>query len=109
MAAKTLSDFGPGGSVEGFTAASAGGDTFPLPTKIQLRFKNAAGAGRTVTLVGQRPCNHGVVHNQPVAVADATTKVVIVEDVNRFRDEAGLIHLTYDNEAGLTVEGSLLQ
>lgn len=108
MAARTLLDPSPTGGADTFTAASAGGDTYPLPGKITLRFRNAhASEERTVTMVGRRACNHGTIHNLPVAVPALSTVVVAVDDVNRFKHTDGLIYLTYSSEADLSTQGAL--
>lgn len=104
MAAKALTTPGIAGSAEAYTAASAGGDSFPLPMPILVKLKNSGGAGRTVTFVGQTPCNQGVLHNAAIAVGAGATIDVAIRDLNRFRDVNGLVQMTYDSEVGLSMQ-----
>jgi hypothetical protein len=104
MAAQALSNPTLAGTAQAMVAASAGGDSFPLPVPLIIRVTNGGGVGRNVTIVAQKACNQGVLHSPPaIAVAAGTTVEIRVQDVDRFRDVNGRIQLTYDSEVGLTL------
>ncbi|HEY8410197.1 MAG TPA: hypothetical protein VIK76_02300 [Pyrinomonadaceae bacterium] len=105
MASLNLSIPGPAGTAEAYSAAGAGGDSFPLPRDLILKIKNASGANRTVTVVAQNPCNQGVLHDRVIGpIATGTTiDVPVPGGSDRFRDAGGRVQLTYDNNAGLSV------
>jgi hypothetical protein len=103
MAALTLSNPTGAGTVEAYQNANAGGDSFPIPGPLVIKMKNASGANRTVTLVGQKQCNQGFTHSVAIGpIATGTTVDVAVNDRDRFADVNGKIQMTYDNEAGLS-------
>lgn len=107
MASLPLTNPSQAGTLEAFSAASAGGDSFPFPKTIIIRIKNAAGAGRTITIVAQGVCSYGVAgspaHDAVIVTANATTTEVTVPDSPRYRDANGRIQLTYSSEVGVSV------
>lgn len=107
MAALNLTTPALAGTAEAMAAANAGGDSFPLPGDITIRVTNAnAGAARTVTIVGQNPCDQGFVHSQAVAVPAVSTRLISVPGGRRFSDSNGRVQLTYDNAADLTLSAT---
>lgn len=102
MAQKNLTVPALSGSAEAYTAANAGGDSYPLPKAILVKLKNSGGVGRTVTLVAQKACNHGVLHDAAVVVGAGATIDAQINDVDRFRDTNGRLQMTYDSEVGLS-------
>jgi hypothetical protein len=92
------------GTADALTAVTAGGDSFPIPRPIMLRLKNTDVAARTVTLVGQKPCNQGFTHSATINVpAGGGIVNARITDTERFRDANGRIQLTYDAATGLSV------
>lgn len=92
------------GTAEALSAVSAGGDSFPIPAPLIIRAKNTDVAARTITLVGQKPCNQGFTHSATIVVAAGGGIVnARVNDVDRFRDANGRIQMTYDAATGLSV------
>jgi hypothetical protein len=109
MAALNLTALTSAGASEALAAAAAGGDSFPLNQPINLAFKNAGAGPRTITVVAQNPCNHGVLHNRVYTVPNdgITYRAVLTgTDLARFADAAGRVQLTYDAVAGLSVGAS---
>ncbi|MFP4017693.1 MAG: hypothetical protein ACOC5T_01155 [Elusimicrobiota bacterium] len=83
-----------------YTAASSE-DTFANSSdNTRLYLKNSDTSSRTATIVAQKECNHGELHDQEVEVPGETT--VVVEDIEsaRFNDENGKVHITYDGDEG---------
>lgn len=103
MASLNLTKPTTGGTLESLAAAGAAGDSFPLAGAIIVRAKNASGASRTITIVAQTACNHGVLHNGSVVIADGETREFSITDVGRFADSNGRVQLTYNANAGLTL------
>lgn len=104
MAQLNLSQPGIAGAAEAFSAANAGGDSFPLPGPIVLKIKNASGANRTITVVAQNPCDQGVLHDRVYGpIATGTTFDAQIPGGKRFQDANGRVQLTYDNNAGVSV------
>lgn len=105
MAAYSLSNPATTGTAEAFNAASVGGDSYPLPKPIMLHIKNASAAVRNVTLVAQRACSHGFLHNAVIGPIPAgATWEVPVNQVERFQDDGGKLQLTYDDPAGVSTK-----
>jgi hypothetical protein len=104
MSQKSLTVPGLIGLPESFTAASAGGDSYPLPMPILLKVKNSGGVARAVTLVAQNQCSQGVLHSATIAIGIGATVDIEVVDINRFRDVNGKLQLTYDSEVGLSTQ-----
>lgn len=105
MVALPLFNPSEAGTAETLTAVAAGGDSFPFPSNgIVLRVKNAhATDNRTITLVGQVPCNQGVTHSKALTFPPGTYSVVIPPR-DQYRDTNGKIQLTYsDAGADLSV------
>ncbi len=104
MAALNLTTPTLAGANEAYTAAAAGGDSFPMPGTIIVKIKNTSGAARNVTLVAQKNCNQGFSHNNVVGpIPTAETWNVRVPDTSRFADANGRIQLTYDSSVGVSV------
>jgi hypothetical protein len=103
MAALTLVSGTSSGAAAVAASAGVAGDSFPYPSNgITLEIKNAAGTGRTLTIVGQRACNQGVVHDRTVTIGAGLTRHVRIEG-EQFRDSSGLVQLTYDDNTSVTV------
>lgn len=84
-------------------ATAGGGDSFPiLGTDQKFHFKNTDVAGRTVTLIAQKACPLGVLHNIVLAVPAGTERVIDGVDPAYYADVNGRVQLTYDAATGLT-------
>ena len=85
-------------------AADAAGDQFPNAGVTGFWVENTSGAQRTVTIAGQLNCDHGFLHDAPVAVPDGFTGFIASKLLeNRFSPGVTEVQVTYDNEAGLRV------
>lgn len=82
-------------------AAAAAGDTFPHSRRRALRVNNGSGAPITVTIVAQKPCDQGVLHDRVVTVAAGAEKL-IPAGLERFADDVGQVHVTYSATASVT-------
>ena len=103
MASLNLTRPPAAGQAQAFTAAAAGGDSFPLPAPIVVKVNNTSGATRTVTVVAQRPCNQGFTHNATVSCPTGVITEFPVSDVMRFQDGNARVQLTYDSATGVSV------
>lgn len=106
MAALNLTPLSATGAGEVLAAAAAGGDSFPLNQPIEITFRNAGAAARTATIVGQVPCDQGVIHNRAFVVPNDNVPyraVLSGRDLQKYADANGRVQLTYDAVAGLTV------
>lgn len=105
MASLNLANPSASGSAEAYNAANAGGDSFPIPAPILIKMKNAnGGAARNVTLVAQKPCSQGVLHNVVITIPAASVRDVRVTDIERFATASRRIQMTYDSEADLSFQ-----
>lgn len=105
MASLNLQSAAPGGSAEVLAAAAVAGDSFPLPGDITVRIRNANGAAaRTVTVVAQKKCDQGFLHDQTINVpANSTVVATIPGGTDQYRDAGGRVQLTYSTNADLTL------
>jgi hypothetical protein len=106
MAALNLQPLSTTGAAEALSAASVGGDSFPLNQPIEITFRNAGAAARTITMVGQTPCDQGVLHNRQFVVPNDNVPYrakIAGNDLRHYADANGNVQLTYDAVAGLTV------
>lgn len=106
MAVLTVYPTSMTGDGKAYVAADAGlTDTFPNDGKTVLHFKNTNASPRTATVNSIRPCDQGVDHNVPITIAATTGDELCGPfDPGRFNDPAtGLVSVTYDAVAGLTV------
>lgn len=86
-----------------FTAASADNDTFQPGERTTLRVK-AAGTPVTVTVVSQKVCDQGTIHNTVVAVPANGERVIGPFPPNRYADpDTGLVVVGYSQVTGITV------
>lgn len=83
--------------------ATAGGDSFPNNGATRVRVNNGSAAPITVTFKGQHPCNHGVIHDDAVIVANGTTVDVGPFSTGQFNDVNGNMQITYSAAATVTV------
>lgn len=88
-----------------FTAASAGGDTFNNGpgTSILLRVQNASGVARTITVNAANECSHGFTHDVVLVTANGDDITVGPFERARFNGAGGVVSVTYDNEAGVSL------
>jgi len=87
-----------------FTAAAAAGDSFANTGKIFVYFKNAnVGVSRIVTIHSQVLCNQGVEHDVTITVPASSEEMMGFFSMDRFNDASGLVQMTYDSEADLTL------
>jgi len=100
----TVQTLAAAGTSTTFAAANADGNFFSSAGNPRQRYKNTNGSPRVVTVVAQRACELGTLHDIEITVP-ATTGDVEVPPVDKrfFADETGLIHVTYDAVTGLTV------
>lgn len=104
MAVKVVQKFTRSGGTPTFTAATSGGDAFPIQGAQQkFHFKNSSGAPITVTFHAGRPCNQGFFHDLPEVVPAGGEAVFDQLDPGVFADDAGLVQLTYSSVTGLTL------
>ncbi|MGM0409460.1 MAG: hypothetical protein ACQEQF_01755 [Bacillota bacterium] len=86
------------GSELTYTAASAE-DTFNNNSNdIELLLKNSDTASHTVTIVAQKDCNHGFLHDEEIEVSADSTFVVRDIERSRFNDDQGQVHITYGGD-----------
>ena len=87
------------------TAADVAGDTFANDAKTFLYLRNVNAATRTVTINSQKDCNQGFDHDAAVIIPVTTGERMIGPFAKaRFNDSAGIMSVTYDAVAGLTVD-----
>lgn len=94
-----------------YAAAAGGGDTFApssLDGKLLLHFKNTNAAARNVTINDVNsvaPAGATAFNPDVVITVDATDEAFVeLTNLERFKDAAtGLVSLTYDAVAGLTL------
>jgi hypothetical protein len=88
-------------------AASVGGDSFTNDGTVNLIVRNSGGVSRTVTFkADSHACSMGLtsaVHNQDVTIPAGKTVILGIFDTSRFNDSAGLVQMTYDSEADLSL------
>lgn len=107
MASLNLQNPTQAGIAQSEAAAAAGGDSFPLADGILLRVRLAAsGASRTVTIVGQNPCNFGVTHSNAVVCPDNATTIIFIPGTNQFRDANNRVQLTYSAVTNMFVSAT---
>ena len=99
MAELTAQEITLEGTQLSFTVASSE-DTFKNDGKRKLFLKNTDSTSHDVTIVAQKKCNHGFLHDQTISVPASSEVVVSNIENGRFNDENGMVHLTYGgNEA----------
>lgn len=94
------------GTVMVHGAANAGGDKFVPGEDVYLSIKNAAGAGRTVTVVTPKEAFPGAaIADIAIVTANGDHVMAGPFPANRFGNpaDAGKAALTYSSEAGLTI------
>lgn len=91
------------GLTPAFAAAAGGGDTFVPGDDVYLHVKTGA-TGATVTVVGEKACDQGVVHDL-VRIIGANSEALIGPlPANRFADATtGLGSVTYSQVVTVTV------
>lgn len=97
---KSLADQG---IVLTYQAAAAGGDTFSNSGREKLRIHNGSASPITITIVGQKKCNQGFLHNALNTLAAGAEVLLGPFDSFRFNDPAGKVHVTYSAAALVTV------
>lgn len=90
------------GTVVTYAAAGGSGDTFPYSPQRELRVKNASGGSINVTLVAQKGCEAGTLHDEVVAVANGAEKC-IGKVARRFLDDNNQVHVTYSGTSSVSV------
>lgn len=86
------------------TAASGPGDTVEnADERVYLYVENAAGVTRTITVNAQNPCNHGFTHDAVLTLLTTETGYLGPFDKERFNTASGLLSITYDSEAGVSL------
>lgn len=104
MAALNLTQPGAAGAAPGLVAAAGAGDSFPLVSRGQkFHFKNTDVGARTVTIVAQRKCSLGFLHNLTVTVPAGQERIADGIDPAIYGDGTGRVQLTYDAATGLTL------
>jgi|SRR5262245_5769783 len=96
-----------------FSAASAGGDSFPNSGYVRARVRNTTAGAKNVTFEGPGVDNFGVSHatafdmtvSIPAAVAGVPgEKTIGPFPQNRFNDANSRVQVTYpDTEAGMSI------
>lgn len=88
-------------------AASPGGDSFANDGTVNLIARNSGGVSRTITLkADSHACSMGLtssIHNYEVTIPAGETVILGVFDTSRFNDQSGLVQMTYDSEADLSL------
>jgi hypothetical protein len=103
MATLSVTSMSPSGTVEpALTAAAGGGDQFPNNGKTYLKVTNGGGVPITVTIVAQRACDQGTIHNIANSVANATTELMGPFS-DRYTDGNGFCQVTYSGVTSVTV------
>lgn len=102
MAALAPQKSSASGLVVTYAAAGGSGDTFPYSKRRALRVKNASGGSINVTIVAQRACEQGVLHDKVVAVGAGVEKN-IGPITDHFKDDGGVVHVTYSAVTTVTV------
>lgn len=103
MATLTVQESSPSGLVVSLAAADVAGDEFANAGKTYLDVHNASGGSITVTIVGQKVCNQGFLHDGGGSVADGVTKRFGPFPVDRFNDADNLVQVTYSAVTSVTV------
>jgi hypothetical protein len=97
MADLTIHDINLDGVELTYVSADEEGDTFRNNGNMILFVKNTdAVDSHTVTLVAQKECNHGYLHDAEIEVS--ASEVAIIRDIEkgRFNDDDGKVHISYD-------------
>lgn len=103
MALLDKQDISLSGTILTYSSAETDGDTFRNDRNTNLYIKNTSDGSRTVTIVAQRKCNQGFLHEQDITLDAGEEKVVADIEPGRFNDEDGIAHLSYDDESGVEV------
>lgn len=104
MATLTVEEVSLSGLDPTFAAADVAGDVFEnSDERVQVRFVNASGVARTITISAQRPCNHGFSHDVVLVTANGDDITVGPFDKERFNDSSSNVSITYDDNTGVTV------
>lgn len=104
MATLSIQDFDLAGGALTYTSAEAGGDNFDWSKDNRaLLVKNGDASSHDVTLVAQRPCKFGVLHDKVVTVPAGETYVI--DDIDRrFQNpDDGMASVTYDAVTSVSV------
>ena len=88
--------------LEGFTlnlvSADSGGDSFRNTSNDNVLFLENTGASEvTVTIVAQKKCNHGVLHDKEITVPAGEQVAVADIERSRFNDDNNMVHVTYSD------------
>lgn len=87
-----------------FDAAASGGDTFLNNGRTFIYAKNAnVGASRTITVNSLTNCDQGEDHNITITVPLSSEELSGPYPPNRFNSPTGVVTMTYDSEADLTI------
>lgn len=71
---------------------------------------NHASEDRTITIVSQVDCNHGVNHPAPVVITAAEDEKMIGPfSKSRFNDENGKVQITYTPTTGVDIKIAVLE
>ncbi|MFW6015305.1 MAG: hypothetical protein ACOCRK_02645 [bacterium] len=65
---------------------------------IILFLKNTDTSTHTATLVAQKECNQGFLHDQEIDVSAEEVRIITDIDSSRFNDENNEVHITYDDD-----------
>lgn len=86
------------------TAVSDAGDDFYLANngKTLLHVKNDSGGSINVTITGANECDQGFTHDETIAVADGTEKIIAPFIMSRFNNSDGNILINFSASTSVT-------
>lgn len=103
MATLAIQQASKAGTIVTLVAAAGGGDKFPAAPDRALRVKNADATATVVTIVAQKACNQGVLHDNVVSVAAGEERTIGGLNQDQYVDAQGLVNVTYSKVTSLTV------
>lgn len=83
--------------------AAVGPDKYLNHGTEKLYINNGSGAGITVTINSQQPCDQGFDHDGTVSVAAGQTKILAPLSAARYNDVDGYVNITYSSATSVTV------
>ena len=103
MAQLTIQTIAVAGVVPTYAAAAAGGDAFLNDGATYFHVKNGGGSSINVTVNSITACDQGFDHDQVVAVANGSEKILGPFPVGRWNDTSGNVSITYSAVTSVTV------
>lgn len=86
-----------------YVSADSEGDTFRVTSDTRIFLKNTGSSEAEVTLVAQKECNQGHLHDKEYDLDDSEEIVISNIEPSRFKDEDGLAHLDYSDATDVEV------